>query len=223
MQTLTEALKFPFKKANMRMFLCLIGLYALHYFIFWLPVVSIVGVLFLGYIYATQFKIIFTTGNGYEDAPDFPDFGGLFDSVLVPLLKMAFIWIIAFIPYVLVAATFELSDMMDLLFLLTGFLYVPIGLMITAMDDYPNALNPMTILQGIRSSGGLYVVMVVAFIVMTFTTAFIDEQFPGSWILGSLIGAYSVMFTGRLVGAVYRERLADDFSDLLDSDESFTE
>lgn len=211
MNIIKEALYFPLKNSSLKMFFCLIGLFVLQYFITWLPIISIVSIVFLGYIYATQFKIIFTTGNGHKDAPDFPEFGDLFDSVLIPLVKVAGIWIAGFIPYILIAWNLDTVETIDSALLLIPFLYIPMGLMIAAMDDYAKAFNPVVVIQTIRAAGALYWVMIIAFFGLHIGSHVIETLFPASWIVSTLLGAYGIMFTGRLVGAVYRERLADDF------------
>lgn len=42
----------------------LCSLFLLQFGAMWLSVLSLLNIVFVGYFYATQFKIIFTTGNG---------------------------------------------------------------------------------------------------------------------------------------------------------------
>lgn len=195
------------------MFFCLTALFILQYFIAWLPIISVANLIFLGYIYATQFKIIFTSGNGYKEAPDFPEFDNTFDNILMPLVKMICIWLFAYLPLILTYCFLDAySDLLHLGLLLVAYLYLPIGLMIAAMDSLEKAFNPRIILQSIQAAGGAYIAMVLAFFLMEIITVFFDETFPGSWILGSFVAAYGIMFTGRLIGCVYRDRIDEDLT-----------
>ncbi len=188
--------------------LCL--LFLLQFAVAWLPVISLLNIVFLGYIYATLFKLIFTTGNGYKDAPEFPEFGDFFDNILFPLIKMAFVWLIAFLPSILLIWQSDFSSApLTWALIALGFAYVPIGLMIVAMDELTKAINPVVIFEAIRSAGWSYVILVLTFAGFNIGESFLEEAFAGSWILSSLLGAYGILFTGRLIGAVYRDRLAE--------------
>lgn len=216
MSITNEALFFPLKKGNMQMFLCLFGLFVLQFAIMFLPVIGLITFVFLGYIYATQFKIIFTTGNGYAGAPEFPDFGDLFENILSPILKVVLIWIIGFAPAIVITSTVYVSDLVAELLFYAAYLYIPIGMMIAAMDDFVKIFNPAVIIHAIRASGLAYFAMVAGFVGFNVVSGLFEELFPASWILSSLIGAYGIMFTGRLIGAVYRDRLADDIFETSD-------
>lgn len=214
MSNVVEATFFPFKNTSMRMHVGLCFLFFLQYAVVWLPVISVLNIVFVGYIYATLFKVIFTTGNGYKDAPEFPDFGDFFDSILFPLLKTGGIWLIGFAPFFLLAReSSNSSEALSLALLGLGFTYVPIGLMIAAMDDFSKAFNPLIFFEAIRAAGGSYLVLVLTFAGFTIGAGYLEDAFAGSWILSSLLGAYGILFTGRLIGGVYRDRLAGDISD----------
>jgi len=214
MSNVIEALLFPLKNSSLKMFIGLCVLFILQTAVVWLPVFGLLSIVFLGYIYATQFKIIFTTGNSYKEAPEFPDFSDFFDSILSPLLKMIFVWLFGFLPFILVVwQSDSLSDIVFWALLALGFAYVPIGLMIVAMDEVTQAVNPLVIFGAIRNAGGSYVMLVLTFGAFTIGESFLEDAFAGSWILGSLMGAYGIMFTARLIGSVYRDRLADDIFD----------
>jgi len=72
MSLILEAIYFPLRNSSLKMFFGLCILYIIQFGVQWLPVISLLKIAFIGFIYATQFKIIFTTGNGYQDAPEFP-------------------------------------------------------------------------------------------------------------------------------------------------------
>lgn len=193
------------------MFVGLVLLHLIQYPISYAPVFSILNFVFVGYIYATLFHIIFTTGNGYEHAPDFPDFSSVYESVVIPILKMLLVFLISFGP--LIAYSYQagyLEDSLGWLLLIYACALLPLGLMIVAMDDVTNLFNPLVIFQAIRSSGMAYVTMILTYTVFSYLEIYLDEAFAGSWILSSLIGAYGVLFNGRLIGGVYRDRLAQD-------------
>jgi hypothetical protein len=210
MNNILEALYFPLRNRNLKMFFGLCFLYLIQYGVQWLPIISLLNIVFLGYIYATQFKIIYTTGNGYNDAPDFPDFSDFFDNILSPLLKVMLIWIFGFLPLILVLWQVEYpSEALSYGLLALGFSYIPLGLMIAAMDDLSEAFNPIVLFQAIRSAKFSYVSMVVTFGLFWIADSYLEEAFAGSWIFSSLIAAYGIMFTARLIGSVYRDRLAE--------------
>ncbi len=218
MSNVVEAFFFPLKNSSLKMYIGLCFLFLLQFAVVWLPILSLLNIVFIGYIYATQFKIIFTTGNGYVDAPEFPEFGDFFDNIFFPLLKVAFVWIVGFIPFILLlwqdACT---NDLLCWASIALGFAYVPIGLMIVAMDEITQAINPVVIFSAIRNAGQSYVVLVLTFGGFTIGESFLEDAFAGSWLLGSLLGAYGIMFTARLIGGVYRDRLANDIFE--DADE----
>lgn len=219
MSLILEAIYFPLRNSSLKMFFGLCIFYLIQFGVQSLPVISLLNIVFIGYIYATQFKIIFTTGNGYQDAPEFPDFSDIFDNILIPLLKVTFIWIIGFLPLLLAVWKIEgLSEVMIWGLLALGFCYVPIGLMIAAMDELSKALNPMVLVSCIRRAGSGYAVLVITFGLFTIGNRFIEDAFAGSWIFSSLLGAYGIMFTARLIGCVYRDRLADDFEDQVEAE-----
>ncbi|HAV13380.1 MAG TPA: hypothetical protein DCX06_07825 [Opitutae bacterium] len=208
MNILSESIFFPLQNKNLKMFFCLVGLFILQHFINYAPIISLASYALIGYIYATHLKIIFTTGNGYKDAPDFPDFGDIFDNIAIPLLKVAGVWIAGMLPAILIIWQTDVSETAAISLMLTAFLYIPLGLMIAAMDDYSKAFNPVVLIQAIRSAGSSYVIMIVAFMAFSLLSFFLDGAFPASWILEGLIGAYGILFTGRLIGFVFRERIS---------------
>ena len=214
-----EAIYFPLRNSNLKMFIGLCVLFLLQFGVQWLPVISLLSIACLGYIYATQFKIIFTTGNGYADAPEFPDFSDLFDNILIPLIKVTLIWIFAFLPCILVLWQFE--DASETLFwglTALAFCYLPVGLMIAAMDELTKAFNPLVLIACIRKAGSSYVVMVITFGLFSVMRDFLEEAFAGSWIFSSVLGAYGIMFTARLIGGVFRDRLADEFAEPVETE-----
>lgn len=201
------------------MFFGLVVLYLLQYCISYVPVFGLITFLFIGYIYATQFKIIFTTGNGYADAPEFPDFEDLFENVLIPLLKVILVSIISFLPYFLYIWQTDFPESsIQLLLLALAFCYMPLGLMIVAMDETMQLFNPVVLVNAIRSAGWAYIVMVLAYGGLSVLTSMLEEAFAGSWILGSALGAYGILFNGRLIGGVYRDRLAHQEFDVEEGD-----
>ena len=83
MNLVLSAFAFPLKKSSLVMLSCLIALSLTQGAIASTPML-IGGLLALalgGFIYATFFKIIYTTGNGYQDAPSFPEFSNAFDNI----------------------------------------------------------------------------------------------------------------------------------------------
>jgi hypothetical protein len=221
MSNVIEALCFPFKRSSLKMFIGLCLLFLVQFGVAYLPVIGLFTLLFLGYIYATQLTIIFTTGNGYTDAPEFPDFSDIFDSVLMPIIKIVFVWGIGWLPFLLLTWQSDSAHGFATLGTVAfGFAYVPIGLMIVAMDDIGKALNPIVLFGAVRDTGWTYFILVGSFAGFYIGSMFLTEAFAGSWILNSLFGAYGIMFTGRLIGSVYRDRLADNIlEDLEDADE----
>ena len=188
MSHILEALFFPLKNSSLKMFIGLCLFFLLQAAVIWLPVLSLLNITFIGYIYATQFKIIFTTGNGYVDAPDFPEFGDFFDNILFPLLKMIFVWLFGFLPFIVLLWQSDSPNGALLWGLIAlGFAYVPIGLMIVAMNDITKAVNPVVIFEAIRNSGWSYLVLALTFAGFTIGESFLEDAFTGSWILSSLI------------------------------------
>jgi len=126
---------------------------------------------------------------------------------------------IGFLPFILIIWQLEeLSEAMTWGLLALGFCYVPIGLMIAAMDELSKALNPMVLLSCIRRAGSGYVVLIITFGLFTIGNSFIEDAFAGSWIFSSVIAAYGIMFTARLIGCVYRDRLANDDEEQVEPD-----
>ncbi len=220
MGILIEALAFPFKRSSLQMFLIVCALHGLEHFLLSLPVISIMTLAITGYLFAVQFNLIFATGNGYKEAPDFPDFSDSFENILVPLFKVVVVWLLAFAPALLIWWQLDVDDgsWLNWLPLLFAYGYLPIGLMIAAMDSLTEVIHPVTVFSAIRRSGMDYVWLTLGFGAWLLTSDELDTLFPGSWILGALFGTYGLMFTGRLIGAVYRDRLADDIFEAVDLD-----
>ncbi len=168
----------------------------------------ILGLGLLGFIYATFFKLIYTTGVGYDEAPQFPDFSDPFESMLIPLLKMAIVHLFAYLPYLIfLYQSGGGAPAIEIGLVLLANCYLPIGLMIIAMDDFTEAFNPVTVMQGIRSAGWLYGLTVLVLAGAFIVNDLLQSAFEGSWILSALLGSYFIMFKGRLIGSVYRERI----------------
>jgi hypothetical protein len=220
MKILFEALAFPFKQSSLRMFLIVCALHGFERLLLNLPVVSMGTLAITGYLFAVQFNLIYTTGNGYKEAPNFPDFSDWFDNILVPLLKVALVWILAFAPALLIWWQLDVSDgeWLDWLPMLFVYCFLPIGLMIVAMDSVAEVVNPVTVLSAIRDAGMDYIWLVLGFGKWIIVSEELDTLFPGSWILGAIFGSYGLMFTGRLIGAVYRDRLALDAFEVVDAE-----
>jgi len=220
MKILFEALAFPFKQRSLRMFLIVCALHGFERLLLNLPVVSMGTLAITGYLFAVQFNLIYTTGNGYKKAPNFPDFSDWFDNILVPLLKVALVWILAFAPALLIWWQLDVSDgeWLDWLPMLFVYCFLPIGLMIVAMDSVAEVVNPVTVLSAIRDAGMDYIWLVLGFGTWIIVSEELDTLFPGSWILGAIFGSYGLMFTGRLIGAVYRDRLALDAFEVVDAE-----
>jgi hypothetical protein len=222
MNILLEALAFPFKRSSMQMFLILCGLHLVEHFLINLPVLSIGTFTITGYLFAVQFNLIFTTGNGYKAAPSFPDFSDWYENILVPLLKVALVWALALAPALLIWWQVEIEEdsWLDWLPMLFVYFYLPIGLMIAAMDNISEVLNPITVFEAIRSAGMDYVWLVLGFGAWVIVSEELDTLFTGSWILGAIFGSYGLMFTGRLIGAVYRDRMANDIFEDIETPET---
>ncbi|MGB0414833.1 MAG: hypothetical protein ACPGJU_10360 [Coraliomargarita sp.] len=190
----------------------LVWLSVLHLLIGVLAIVPIIGwvlgIAMLGYIYATFFKLIYTTGVGYSEAPEFPDFGDAFESMLIPLLKMAIVHLFAYLPYLIfLYQSGGEQPFIELALVLLANCYLPMGLMVIAMDDFTEAFNPVTVIQGIRSAGLVYWLTTIALFGAFTISELLQSAFAGSWILAAAIGSYFIMFKGRLIGSVYRERI----------------
>jgi hypothetical protein len=162
-----------------------------------------------GFIYAVYFQIIYTTGNGYEDAPSFPDFSNAFDNMLVPFLKVFLITLLCFLPagiYTALAGA-NANKSITLALILIGHCYFPMGMMIAALDEVGKALNPAIVLQGIRAAGSTYFIMAGAIFGLYTLESIIENSFTGSWIVTGIVTSYGLMFSARLIGSVYKEKI----------------
>lgn len=172
-------------------------------------IASILSIGLGGFICAIYFQIIYTTGNGYENAPSLPDFSNLYDNILVPFLKVMLVTILSFLPAgIYTAVAYEHANQgIALALVLIGHCYYPMGMMIAAMDEVGKALKPAVILHGIRSAGFTYFAMAAAIFGFYLLESSIENAFSGSWMVTAFVSSYGLMFSARLIGLVYKEKV----------------
>jgi hypothetical protein len=179
-------------------------------------IASIMGLLATGYLCSYLKEIIYTTGNGRNTLPDWPDLGNWTDDILPPAAQ--FILVILLIlgpPFVMERLHPFDSDSVNSAFalgwlLLSGIL-APMGLLMIVMFDSIGALNPFTIVLAIARAPGPYftAALLVDFVLSAYAVlSYLAHLAHLPWFLSALVMGfvelYALAVAMRILGLLYR-------------------
>jgi hypothetical protein len=212
---LTDALSFPIRRGGWIMIVVGAIFSVILDFLQIAPVVGFAVAIFsAGYFGSFYLSIISSTMIGKDEMPDWPSFGNFVDDILSPLLRLIGLTILSFWPVFALAffwdedAAWFLPAM--ILTALSGCFYFPMAAL--ASLAYGNLLGalPHIVLPAIVRSLPGYLLVVVALIGGLALSAVVEELSAGipyvGWLLAAAVALYSMMFQGRFIGLLYRDK-----------------
>ncbi len=191
------------------------------------------NLIIMGYVSAYMFEIVLTTANGENEPPDFPEFSGMWDSILRPFFLIVGTAFIYFAPLglALVNSVWEmftgsnlipfadvlLHPLSVILFTGIGVACFPMAMLAVIMFNSIVSVNPLIVFPAIfriflpyMVVCGLLAVAIGIEVLFRVVLIVVVPDFIGIF-LGQLISLYFVMVDMRLLGLLYRthkEKLA---------------
>jgi len=179
------------------------------------PIVGfIAGIFGAGYFGSFYLSVINATMIDRDEVPEFPSFTDFLDDILWPLLRLIGLTILSFFP------VFVLGFFGDegaswygpavLCAVAWGCFYFPMAVMATLAFGGLGAALPHIVIPAIVRSLPGYLLAVLALVLGVILLAVVEiltASIPyAGWFLAALVGFYSLMFQGRLIGLVYRTK-----------------
>ena len=165
------------------------------------------SVLILGYFIGIYFQIIESTATGSTEAPEYPEISNVIEDLVYPIFKVIFVAFISFIPLILMAAFTQSSSTLGVVF---GIAYFPMAMMAVVILGELRVVNPVFVIRSIISAGGLYWIAMASLILLYLLEILILNILGRTFIVGSLVasilGMYTLMANGRILGLIYREK-----------------
>ncbi len=171
------------------------------------------GIILSGYFCAVYFDIINSSAVGDEEAPDFPEITSFVEDVMEPLLHVVAVAIASFAPWV--AYLLLIDDPLNNLpayygLLAFGIIYFPMAMLAVVILGSLVGLSPHIVIPAIFRGGFTYwiAVMLLALLyaIQLFTSTLLDGHFIAGTLSMALIGMFTLMANGRMLGIFYRKR-----------------
>ena len=162
-----------------------------------------------GYVFAYMELVIAQTAKGKDDAPGFPDFVTVWESMVQPLGRMGLLAIGALGPGVaLLVLLPAFAKLLGLLVLLAGLAYFPMGLLAVAIFEGEQGFDPRRVLAAIAIVPRPYALAASLFVAtfgLLIGGSFFLAELPavGGLVRGALI-TYFATASGRMLGLIYR-------------------
>lgn len=175
-----------------------------------------IAVLSGGYFSAFYLDIISTTIMGRDEAPDWPDISSFMDDILAPFLRLLMLCVISFGLVVVVAVLGDEEEAWYLPALLAsivlGSLYFPMAVLGAQAFGNIFGASPHLVIPAIFRAMPLYLGVWFA-LLLVFVGSGLAGEFLGKipyvgWFVTAAVGLYGLMFQGRLIGLLYREKQA---------------
>ena len=165
------------------------------------------SILILGYFIGIYFQIIQSTATGATEAPEYPEISNVIEDLVFPVFQVIFVAFVSFIPLILMAAFTEGTLMPGIVL---GIAYFPMAMMAVVVLGELRVVDPVFVIRSIISTGGLYWVAVASLILLYLLEIMILNILGRTFIVGSLVasilGMYTLMANGRILGLIYREK-----------------
>lgn len=167
------------------------------------------------YFCAVYFQIIETTATGGAEAPEFPDTADLLNDMILPFLKVCGVLLLSFLPWMAWvflgdSADHELAPLISLVLFGLGAAYFPMAMLAVVVLGYFGAMFPHIVLPAIARAGLLYWLAVFVLFILYAFQLFVAGTIGGVLVAGSLamalVGMFTLMTNGRILGIIYRER-----------------
>ena len=211
---LLDALRYPFAGGALAQVIfgaCIFGVLS------WIPGGSfVIGPLVAGYLFAYVELVISTTVKGKDEAPGFPDFVTVGESMFAPLLRMVLLLVISFGPGLLAWKLLPgAGALLGGLLLPVGLAYFPMALLAVSVLDSVDGYEPRRVFRSIGVVPHPYALAATLFLVvfaLILGSGFapIDVPYVGNFLRGGVTFALA-MIAGRVLGLTYR-RYGKQFS-----------
>ncbi len=174
----------------------------------------VVGVFGAGYFGAFYLDIVNATMTDHDEMPDWPSMSDFITDILSPFLRLTLLILISFTP--LIALNFVPDPETPwflyavLVSVIYGCLYFPMGVLAAQSFGSVGAALPHIVLPAIFRTLPGYLLgvgaLIFGFLMAGFAQNFSSEIPFIGWFFTAVIGLYSLMFQGRLIGLIYREK-----------------
>ncbi len=166
-----------------------------------------------GYFCATYFHIIQSSASGEKDAPDFPDMTNIYEDIIGPMMQIVGVAVVSFGPfvgYMMWVGDDSFNSLIGYGLLGFGVIYFPMAMLAVVVLGGIEYLSPHIVIPSILRGGWLYWfgVLLLGFLYATgwlISTHLSDRPIIGVFVI-SIVGAYVLMTSARILGIVYRER-----------------
>jgi len=170
-------------------------------------------ILLAGYICAVFFDIINSTATGNDEAPDFPEVSNVIEDVFEPLVHMLAASLVSFGPWL---AYWHFTDdaaiNSSILYGLLGFgvIYFPMAMLAVVILGRLGGMSPHIVIPAIFRGGWLYWFAVLLICLLYFAelkaSAIYGDQLILGTFIAAILGMFTIMTSGRILGIVYRDR-----------------
>ena len=167
----------------------------------------------MGYIIAYFFSVINTSAEGHESPPEWPAFTDFAESIIMPIIRIIFVWLVSYsfpVLYILLGwfVLGGISWPIVILLALFGSIYFPMAVLAVAMSGRMVSALPMVVIPAMLNAPVDYIICLVAYLVVIIMRAFANQllalpiPFVGL-IIQYFIMLYFLIVTGRLLGNFY--------------------
>ena len=210
-----DALSYPIRRNGWVMILAGAIFSVILHVLQFAPFIGIVVSIFsAGYFGAFYLDIISTSMSDRDEVPDWPSFTSFLDDILSPFVRLVCLVLISFGPLIGLAffADHKVSWFAPAIVgaIVYGYIYFPMAVLASLAFGGIGAALPHIVFPAVVRSLPGYLLAVVALVFGMFfcglAQAFAkDVPFVG-WFLTAAITLYSLMFQGRLIGLIYRDK-----------------
>ena len=169
----------------------------------------IVGIGVSGYLTSYMFKIINSTACGQDEPCDWPEFNNYFDDLIMPALCMLSASFFSFGPYALLSTITDDSSVLPTILLVLGFVHLPMAILCVALQGTLKSAFWATTLPRILSCIPQYFILALLMGGLSFLSGLLNVALDNipilGWFVSFLLGMYSLMVSGRLIGLFVRD------------------
>lgn len=186
------------------------------------PILGLIALLIGGgYFAAFYFSVVATTVSGQSSCPDWPEVSNLWESILLPCLRMLGALVISYLPAIaLVAFLGERPSGQEAILWAVrvwAWLYFPMAVLALVLFGHLGAALPHRVLPAIIRAMPAYLVAAIALLLAEVCGDILALLLVGIPYLGVFLSAavtlYFLLVQGRLTGLAYvnsRARIAWD-------------
>lgn len=219
-QSVKDALAYPWRNSGWMVILIGAVLAALSDFFSGFALLGLAAwFLGLAYFNAFYFKIVESTISGSDEAPDWPDLSDLPGEILLPMVRTMGVWLISFLPAILVLAFREegstlWENPLGVLVMLGGAFYFPMAILDVIVGNDIRLALPQEVLPRIRRAMPGYLSLVGLLVTMLILSSVVSSLTSAVPIVGvflsSGVALYFMMAQARLAGSFYRRRMEEE-------------